>query len=141
MRNKEVVINYLNNERNKIYCQIVDACNKASKEENIVSVSYLDSLYNLHLKAKIYIDTQKLEGSDLQYQINIREDNLEHIYDAICEKTEKDVAKKIVSMYKKLAEKDEDIYIVKYSGFFKRLKVVNKVNAQIKKEKEETLEK
>lgn len=141
MRNKEVVINYLNKERNEIYNQILNVCKEASKGENIISVEYLNSLYNLHLKAKIYIDTQKLEGANLQHQINIREDNLEHIYNTVSEKTGKDNAKKIVKLYNDLAEKDEDIFLVQNSGFFKRLKILNKVRSQMKANEEMVLEK
>lgn len=142
MRNKEFAINYLNNERQKLYYQILRVYKEATKEENIInSVEYLDSLYRAHLKAKIYIDTQKLTGADLQRQINIREDNLERICNAVSEKTGKAYAMKIVNMYKDLADKDEDLYVIHNSNYFNKLKVINKVDAQVKNSKSDNLEK
>lgn len=142
MKNKEFVINYLNNERQRMYFQILRVYKEATKEQNIINgVEYLDSLYRAHLKAKIYVDTQKLTGADLQRQINIREDNLERIYNAVLEKTGKAYATRIVSMYKDLAEKDEDIYTLNNANYFNKLKVINKIDKRIKNNKNESLEK
>ena len=141
MNNKEFVVNYLNNERQKKYYQILRVYKEATGDGNIInSVEYLDSLYRAHLKARIYIDTQKLTGADLQRQINIREDNLERIYYAVSEKTGKMNAEKIVNMYRDLADTDEDIYVIHNSNYFNKLKVINKVNSKISK-KEDNLEK
>ena len=135
MKNLEVVLKYLSNERNKIYSEILNILKNSKCKKNIKeTISYVESLYLHNLKAKIYIETQKLSGEELQHQINIREDNFELMCLELNSILNKNEVTKVMKLYSKLANRDAEIFKVRNGSFFKKHKTVKKVYSEITKE-------
>ncbi len=133
MKNIEMIIYYLNQEIDYASNTIKSVLAKNGKD----SPDYIFSLFKKYISARIYINTQKLNTEDLTKQINIRENNYELMINAlktVFAQDNQQAYKNIVETFKKLADYQEELYIIKNCNFVKKHKVVNKVKKDMAEE-------
>ena len=127
---KKYLINKITDTKSFIKNVLQNKANCSDRE-----IEYMFSMFKKHIGARIYINTQKLVGADLQKQINIRENNLEFLNIELDNHFDKNSFTKeiVVDKFKTLADYEEKLFVIQNLKFLKKAKTVAKVCHEMEK--------
>ena len=133
MKGFDKIVRYLLDDRQNTYSKILKIYKTKEEEKDARGViQYIDSLYRLHLRARINVETAQIVGPELQHQINIQENNLEFMNIALKELLSAENASKVMNLYKHLSQRDVELHKVRNLSYFKRLKMAKQIRREMK---------
>ena len=124
----EICIDNLEDEIKK---EFVDKLGKTNGEKRFVLIN---SFYKPFLRAKIDTEVNKLSFEQEKKQIDIRENNWEYLCKLLDEDFDKQKSSQLKSMYKSMAQKEKQEYILFNSNIFKKIKVKKEISQEMKME-------